>query len=49
MTEPIELSGSPYKVNYNADDVLSNERFSQIYDDGSVSGYLNLNTQKMKV
>ena len=43
MTEPIELSGYPYKVNYNANGVLLNEGFSQIYDDGSVNGYLNLN------
>ena len=43
MTEPIKLSGSPYKVNYNADNVLLNESFSQIYDDGSVKDYLNLN------
>jgi hypothetical protein len=40
MTEPIELSGSPYKVDYNVNDILLNERFSQIYDDGSVPGYL---------
>ena len=44
MTEPIELSGSPYKVDYNADEVLSNERYSQIYDTGSVKGFINLNS-----